>query len=51
MKFLNNLNKKGTGTPAIAVALVVLLIIFILATVMPELKQTIMDIINAFNRG
>jgi len=40
------LNKKG-GTPAIAVALIVLLVIFMLATAVPALKETILQILGA----
>lgn len=43
MKF----NKKGR-VPAIAAALFVLLIILVLATKSPALKQTIVDIVGAF---
>lgn len=44
------MNRKG-NVPAIAVALGVLLVIFILATSNPQLKQTIIEILKALRGG
>ena len=42
-------SKKGMALPKVAIALLVILLIFILASQIPELKQTIIDILRALS--